>query len=102
MSNYKDFDLGAVQGSSSGMDAFFEDKAEPMNVFAKKKASSKDASTGRTKVSSVADLSNFTRRSASTLVHKSDRDLWSLQKDSSTGEYFIERMFDDQQSPIKG
>jgi hypothetical protein len=103
MSNYKDFDLGAVQASTGGMDAFFEDGPKEVNLYAKaaEESTEKTASTGRRKVASVADLSEFSRRSASTLVHKSDKDLWSLQKDAK-GEYFIERMFDDQDAPLKG
>jgi hypothetical protein len=178
MSNYKDFDLKAVQSSASGMDAFFDENPRDVKVLAsdpalaavagnttaaaklqgtplKKtdlkrglaifqkdhpeygmwvvlgpaagthgtwevrnnrgsiavdsaelerfwlKSEPKVASAGRRKVASVEDIKDFSRRSASTLVHKSEKDLWSLQKDAQ-GDYYIERMFDDQNSPIKG
>ena len=105
MSNYKDFDLGSIEASPSGMDAFFDDSPSP-KVAAKGKPTSKKASgrtkkaSGRTKVASIEQLGDFVRTGSDTLIHKSDKDLWSLQKDAN-GEYFIERMFEDG-DPVKG
>jgi len=57
--------------------------------------------TARRKVASLGDLSGFIRDSAETLIHKSDRDLWSLKKEAD-GSYYIERLFDDNGEPLKG
>ncbi len=84
-----DFDLGQMQVSgSSGLDALF--KREPQLVR-----------PTRRKVASLQDLQGFVRLSAETLVHKSERDLWTLQKEAD-GKYYIERLFDDNGSPLKG
>lgn len=173
MSIYKDFDLGDVQASSGGMDAFFEETPElvtPLGVQAAKKTTlggptlqkkdlkrgltihnkehpewgtwkvlgpaagskgnweikgsrgtrildedeakfwvkteeKKSASTekcaSRKKVASLEQLSGFVRTASDTLVHKSNQDLWSLQKDAN-GEFFIERKFDNTGGPVKG
>lgn len=59
------------------------------------------AMKGRTKVASVGQLAPFMRLSADTLIHKSQRDLWTLRKEAD-GDYYIERLFDDNGSPLKG
>jgi hypothetical protein len=85
------FELGEIQGSeATGIDALFQ--REPHIVSAHK--------TGRKKVASLGDLSNFVRVSNETLIHKSQRDLWTLKREG--GDFFIERLFDDNGEPLKG
>lgn len=88
-----DFDLGKMQVSGAvGLDAMLQREE---HILRPHKAS------GRKKVASVGDLRPFVRLSADTLIHKSERDLWSLKKEAD-GQYFIERLFDDNGEPIKG
>jgi hypothetical protein len=54
----------------------------------------------RQKVASLGDLSNFVRVSTETLIHRSNRDLWSIKREGN--ELFIERLFDDNGEPLKG
>ncbi len=87
-----DFDFSQFETSgSSGIDALFSREA---NLVTPAKAH-------RQRVASIRDLAGFDRVSAETLVHKSDRDLWTISKDGS-GKYFIERLFDDNGDPLKG
>lgn len=70
----------AQEVEESGMDAFFlPDKL---------------------KVASLGDLSDFFRTSADTLVHKAKKDLWRISEDKD-GNCFIERLFDDDNKPIR-
>jgi hypothetical protein len=86
-----DFDLGQIQISgASGIDALFE--REPQMITA--------ARPKRVRVASLQQLVSFQRVSAETLVHKSNRDLWSLKKDGE--KFYIERLFDDTGKPLKG
>jgi hypothetical protein len=86
-----DFDLGDIQGSGAvGLDALFQREASLVSV-----------PKGRRKVASLGDLRPFVRLSSDTLIHKSDRDLWTLQKEAD-GNYFIQRLFDDNGEPLKG
>ena len=85
-----DFDLGSIETVSSGMDSFLEDTPRE-----------KTASTGRIKVASLEDLKGFERVAEDQLVHRSNRDLWSLKKDPN-GDFFIERLFEDSDKPLKG
>lgn len=55
----------------------------------------------RVVVASIRDLVPFMRVSSDTLVHKSNRDLWALRKESD-GNFYIERLFNDNGSPLKG
>lgn len=87
-----DFDLKDIQtAGSSGLDALFE--REPSIVTA--------AKTPRIRVASLQQLKPFQRTSAETLVHKSDRDLWTIKKEAD-GAMYIERLFDDNGKPLKG
>jgi len=89
MANY---DLGQIQSSAaSGIDALFE--REPQLVAPLKPK--------RMRVASLNQLVGFQRVSAETLIHKCDRDLWSLKKEGD-GKFYIERLFDDNGSPLKG
>lgn len=86
-----DFDLGNMQMSgASGLDALFQ--REPQMVNPPK--------TARMRVASCAQLKGFTRLSAETLIHKSDRDLWAIKAEGD--QFFIERLFDDNGTPLKG
>jgi Fe-S-cluster containining protein len=53
------------------------------------------------KVASLDDLFSFNRVDANTLVHKSTKDLWGIDKDSS-GKVVITRLFSNEGEPIKG
>lgn len=55
----------------------------------------------RIKVSSLDDLFGFNRVDAGTLIHKSSKDLWKIEKDSK-GDVCITRLFDNNGEPIKG
>ena len=87
----RNFDLSKfeVQGST-GFDAFFA--RDPVMVTPTKSA--------RMRVASIQDLIPFTRISSETLIHKSERDLWSISRDA-TGGLYIERQFDDSGAPLK-
>jgi hypothetical protein len=86
----RDFDLSGfeVQGST-GLDAFFSREPEIVSP-----------TPTRVKVASIRDLSPFIRLSNDELIHKSERDLWSIRREPSGGMY-VERMFDDNGSPLK-
>jgi hypothetical protein len=64
--------LRDVEEETSGIDAFL--------------------SSGKIKVASLGDLSGFFRVSNDTLVHKAQKDLWTIKE--SNGEVIIERLFD--------
>lgn len=88
----KDYDLGQIQSSAAcGIDALFEQ--EPQLVTAKMPK--------KVRVASLQQLVGFKRVSQDTLIHKSDRDLWSLKKEGD-GKFYIERLFDDNGTPLKG
>lgn len=87
------FDLGQLEVSgATGLDALFE--REPAMLKPLQKAA-------RVRVASVGQLQPFTRLSAETLIHKSNRDLWSIKKEGD-GQFYIERLFDDNGQPLKG
>lgn len=87
----RDFDLGQIQvTASSGLDALFEQEPQLVRPF----------KTMRRRVASLQDLDAFQRVSADTLIHKSDRDLWSIGKEAD-GSFYVQRLFDDQ-APVKG
>ena len=103
-----DFDLGGLEVTNGGLDAFLGENpgvVTPLTASneppapAKQNAPPKTA--GRRKVASLEHLNGFIRTAEDTLVHKSDRDLWALRKDGA-GEFYIERMFDEQGAPLKG
>lgn len=52
------------------------------------------------RVASLEELKSFTRVANETLVHKIDRDLWTIKAEG--GGLVIERMFDETGEPIKG
>lgn len=86
-----DFDLGGMEiGGAPGFDAMIQREAHITRP-----------NPGRRKVASMADIKAFDRDSSETLVHRSDRELWALKKEAD-GQYFIERLFDDNGAPLKG
>lgn len=99
----KDYDLGAVETGSSGLDAFFASEPEIVTPTTTPTAPTQKtaASKGRVKVGSLQQLQGFDRLSAETLVHKSTQDLWTIRKEAD-GDYYIERLFQDDGTPIKG
>lgn len=89
----KGFDLGGMEVTgATGLDALFEREPHILKPLPK---------GSRVRVASVQQLDGFVRLSAETLIHKSDRDLWSLRKEAD-GQYYIERLFDDNGEPLKG
>jgi len=88
-----DFDLSKFQVSeSTGIDALFKREAQLVTPTKLQR---------RIQIASLGDLSPFLRLSAETLIHRSERDLWSLKKESD-GKYYVERLFDDNGEPLKG
>jgi len=53
----------------------------------------------RIKVASLADLFAFDRIGNNTLVHKAQKDLWSIESDE--GGVHISRLFDNSGEPLK-
>lgn len=97
MSKY-DFRLGSIQtGEATGLDAFFASEPQVVSPVGTAKAASKPA---RVKVASLSQLNGFTRVSAETLINKSTNDLWAIRKDGDS--FLIERLFQDDGSPLKG
>jgi hypothetical protein len=93
----KDFDLGSVQSSNAGLDAFFENEPQVVSPV----GAVKPKTSSMMRVGSLQQLQPFQRVSAETLVNKSTQDLWALRK-SQNGEFFIERLFDEKGAPLKG
>jgi hypothetical protein len=91
---HQDYDIGQVEVSgASGLDALFTREANLVRPL--------KMASGRTKIASMSDLKPFMRLSSDTLIHKSDRELWSLKKEAD-GSFFVERLFDDNGDPLKG
>jgi hypothetical protein len=86
----RNFDLSGfeVQGST-GLDAFFSREPEIVSP-----------TSARVKVASIRDLSPFIRLSNDSLIHKAERDLWSIKREPNGGMY-VERMFNDNGTPLK-
>lgn len=86
-----DFKLGAIEGQEvTGLDSYLGGV----------KVASEKKSSGRRKIASLGDLDGFLRSGADHLIHKAEGDLWSIQRTSS-GEMFVERLFDDHGEPLK-
>lgn len=102
-----DFDLGSLESSNGGLDAFLGDNpgvTTPLGVekvASGQRQANPPRATGRTKVASLDQLNGFIRTAEDQLIHKSDRDLWSLRKDAQ-GDFYVERMFDETGAPLKG
>lgn len=93
MANYK---LEDIEAGGSGMDAFFQENPQIVTPLTVKTASAKQ----RLKVGSLDQLSGFQRVSQDHLINKSTQDLWSIKADGDS--FFIERLFHDDGSPLKG
>jgi len=91
-----DFDLGKIQSSGAGLDAFFDNEPEVVSPV----GTTKPKTSGMTRVGSLQQLQPFHRISAETLVNKATNDLWALRKGDEG--YFIERLFGDDGTPLKG
>lgn len=109
-----DFDLGEIQtADASSIDALFEREASaeaPIKIegdagldalFATEPSLVMASQKGRKVVASLGDLKGFIRLSAETLIHRSERDLWSIGKEAD-GQFYIQRLFDDGGEPLKG
>lgn len=56
----------------------------------------------RIKIANLDDLFSFHRISSDTLIHKSNKELWSIKKDDKSGDVYIERHFNaDSGEPLK-
>ena len=100
-----DFDLGSLEVTNGGLDAFLGGNPEvvtPVVAASSAPASTAAARTGRTKVGSLSQLAGFIRTAEDTLVHKSSRELWALRQEGASGDFYIERMFDEMGGPRKG
>lgn len=93
MADFK-FDNYETAGAA-GLDALLAAEPELTSPVGQ----SKKAAT-RLKVASLEQLQGFKRVSGETLVNKSTRDLWAIRQEGQ--EFFIERLFQDDGSPLKG
>ena len=82
-------DITNLRFSSSAVDDFMSDSP-----------SVKVASAGRIRVANVNQLEGFQVISADKLVHLSQQDFWRLGQDEEG--FFIERLVDDTDGPVKG
>jgi hypothetical protein len=57
--------------------------------------------TASMRVATLGDLTGFLRVSSNLLIHKSTNDLWSVSK-TADGAFEVNRLFDDDGSPLKG
>ena len=83
-------------GGATGMDALLAAEPEIVSPVGEAKV----ATPVRVKVGSLQQLDDFQRIAADTLIHKSTNDLWTIRQDG--GNYFIERLFQDNGEPLKG
>ena len=93
-----DFKMDNFQtGAATGMDALFASEPQIVSPVGQAKPLQRPKSV---KVASLQQLSGFRRVAADTLVHKSTNELWAIRKDGE--DYHIERLFQDDGSPLKG
>lgn len=92
-----DFKFNDFESAGVGLDAFFA--SEPQMVTPHGEEQPKKAAK-RIRVGSLAQLKGFRRVASDTLVNKATQDLWAIRKDGE--DFFIERLFDDSGSPLKG
>ena len=86
------FKIEDFRFTSSSIDDFYSPPVAKHHV----------ASAARVRIASASDLKGFVRVASNKLVHISQQDFWKLAKDSETGEYYLERLADDSEGPIKG
>lgn len=83
------FEVGSLETQPApGIDALFNPQPQVVTAH-------------RRRVASMQDLLGYTRISAETLINRSKNDLWALKKEAD-GNFYIERLFDDNGSPLKG
>lgn len=76
--------------SSSSVDDFFAtDRPKP-----------RTAASGKVRIGGLHHLAGFRVVAEDTLVHISQQDFWKLGQDKEG--YFIERLVDDGEGPVKG
>ena len=83
------FKIEDFRFSSSSVDDFYS------------KPKVKIASSNRIRIASASDLGGFIKVASDKLVRISHQDFWHLAQDEN-GEYFIERLADDFDGPVKG
>lgn len=93
----KDYEFTDFESAAVGLDAFFA--SEP-NMVTPHGEEQPVKVAKRVKVGSLAQLKGFRRVANDTLINKATQDLWAIKTDG--GEFFIERLFDDGGSPLKG
>jgi hypothetical protein len=72
------------------------------DIFTSTPRTSRVASSGgRIRVASSGDLAGFAQIGTDTLVHLSQQDFWKLAQDED-GNYFIERLVEDDSVPVRG
>lgn len=99
----RNFRLSDVQlDDVSGMDSFLGDSVHATSKKACAAVVQQQARqlSHRVRVGSLQQLEPFSRVSADTLIHKSTKDLWSLQNNGD-GTFYIEQMFDASGGPLK-
>ena len=92
-----DFKFTDFESAATGLDAFFA--SEPQLLTPHGQGKPRTASK-RVKVAALSQLKGFRRVATDTLINKATQDLWAIRKDGD--EFFIERLFDDSGSPLKG
>lgn len=75
--------------SGSSIDAFFAPKPRQASAI-----------VGKVRVANLAQLVGFQHVAEDTLVRISQQDFWKLGQD--TDGYFIERLVEDGEGPVKG
>ncbi len=93
-----DFNMDRFEtGGATGLDALLATEPQIVSPVGQAKAA---ATPERVQVGSLKQLDGFERIAADTLIHKSTQDLWAISQDG--GNYFIERLFQDNGEPLKG
>lgn len=107
MTDFKFDDFENSQGV--GLDAFFEEEPEVVSLTKEAsqptkddwKASPRPKKARRVKVGSLSQLKGFARVAEDTLINKATQELWSISKNDS-GDFYVQRLFQDDGSPLKG
>ena len=84
-----DFDLSLLESGNSSIDDFLDEGSEGSPYDAVRR------------VASLDHLEGFMRTASGDLIHMSSRDLWSLKRETS-GQFVIERKFENDGKPLKG
>jgi len=84
-------DIEDLRFSSSSIDDFFSGRPAPRAHV---------AANGRIRVANTHQLTGFQLVASDTLIRVSQQDFWKLGQDEEG--YFIERLVDDTEHPVKG